>query len=727
MEWYEDQVETIWETGSSKPSRGEAREPFIRSLKEWLDSEGIALYSHQTEAIELIRAGEDVALTTPTASGKTLAFNLPVLEGIEKTGASALYLYPLKALANDQLGKLKETISGAGLSVEANIYDGDTPRHRRPDIRRESDIILTNPYGLHHYLPWHDKWAQFFSRLNYVLLDEAHRYRGVFGSNVALLIRRLKRILRYYDADPQFILSSATMANPKEFTHKLTGENFRVIDRDGSGGGNKHFVFWNPVHQPDRSVHGQATELFRIAVDAGMQTLAFTRSRRMAELIARWANEETARSVTSYRAGYLPEERREIERRLREGTLDGVASTNALELGVDIGGLDAVIIVGYPGSIISTWQQAGRAGRGEDDSLVIFVAFEDPLDQYLMDHPAELLGAAHENLIVDTENPHIVGGHLLCAATEMPLREEEEFMKDRTDIAEGMEEQGLLAKTGMGWIYQGEARPAKVVSLEGISGDTIEVLEGEELLETMGERRALGEAHQGAILLHRGETYLIEQLDLEEKKARARRADVDYYTQSLKEKETSVSEVFEKRSLGELELFFGSLHVEEQVTGYQLKERDRTLSKRSLDLPKVEFDTEGVWFTLPPKLERQVGKKSWRGGLHGTEHALIAMAPLFALCDRWDLGGFSTPLHPSTGKPSVLIYDGFEGGIGISEKLFSLFEELADTTSELVKNCDCEEGCPSCIFSPKCGAGNEPLDKGGTIEILQFLAESFRT
>lgn len=721
-DFYNGQIEVIKELPKKDAQIESLSLPFSKPLTEWLKKQEINLYSHQVTAIDLIRNGANVVITTPTASGKTLAFNLPILEKLYKTESTALYIYPLKALANDQLEKLNNLCEQTGIDLKPRTYDGDTPSHQRPKIRKEARIILTNPYGLHQYLPWHQKWGEFFSNLEYVVLDEAHRYRGVFGSNVAMLIRRLRRILANYGSDPQFILSSATIANPKEFSKKLVGKDFKIVARDGSEQGKKWFIFWNPIRYPGKSVHRQATELFTIFVGMGFQTLLFTISRRLAELTSRWAKELTDKKVASYRAGYLPEERREIEEALRTGELDGVASTNALELGVDIGELDSVIMAGYPGSIISTWQQAGRAGRGAEDSVVTLMAFEDPLDQYFMKHPAKFFDSVHEHAVIDIKNPHILSGHLLCASAEFPIKEDDsQFFGKIPQILPRLEEEGLVQKTPMGWVYTGTGRPTGTVSINDISAKIISIVNEGDLIEAMEKSRAFEEAHTGAVLLHRGETYLVQKLDLEKREAQVIKEDVDYYTQAVKQSRTKIISVDKKLTLGDINLLLGNLHVKESVVAYKVMRYGQTQQTYDLNLPPVEYNSQGIWFTLPSSLGERIGESGWRGGLHGVEHALIAMSPFYALCDRWDIGGFSTPHEPSTGKPTIFIFDGFEGGIGIAAKLYHLFDQLVETTEELVKDCDCDEGCPSCIYSPKCGSGNEPLDKEATLSILTYM------
>jgi DEAD/DEAH box helicase domain-containing protein len=464
-------------------------------------------------------------------------------------------------------------------------------------------------------------------------------------------------------------------------------------------------------------------------VRSGLQTLCFTISRSLAELVARWAREALPdKKITSYRAGYLPEERREIERGLKEREIDGVASTNALELGVDIGGLDSVIISGYPGTVISVWQRAGRAGRGTEPAAVTLIGFENPLDQYFMNHPEEFFARPHEHAIIDLENEYILMGHLLCAAAELPLRRSElELFGAEEKHLQPLEER-FLQKTPVGWIYRGTARPVDLVNLDNISDRTIQVLCDGKLLETIDYPRALEEAHPGAVLLHQGETYLVKELDLERNVALVVKDDVDYYTDALKVSEVGVLGEQGSRKIGELKLTLGELHVEERFIGYRIRRYDRTLGLKELKLPSVEFETVGLWLALPEGIKQKAEEKGldWAGGLHGAEHALIAMAPFYAMCDRWDIGGVSAPFHSDTGGAAIFVYDGFPGGIGISEKLFELFPEWLEATHRLVRDCPCAEGCPSCIYSPKCGNQNEPLDKRATLLILSELLAQFR-
>ncbi|MEJ2281885.1 MAG: DEAD/DEAH box helicase, partial [Candidatus Bathyarchaeota archaeon] len=549
-ESYKKQIVHLEKIPSQEAVYGKLDKPLPKVIQNFLVNNRIQLYSHQTEAINKIREGKNVVIVTPTASGKTLAFNIPVFEALFKDNKStALYLYPTKALTNDQLKVLIKIEKETAIKANPNIYDGDTPRNLRAEIRSNSKIILSNPYGLHQYLPWHYKWRNFLQNLKFIVIDEGHVYRGVFGSNVAMLLRRLMRICNYYNSNPQIILSSATIANPSEHSKKLTGKEFDVVSNDGAPNGGKFFVFWNPPFIDDdktirRSTHQETKDLLALNIIKKFQTLCFTTSRKMAELITRWAREELRKRspkytqlITAYRAGYLPNERREIENCLKNKKLFGVVSTNALELGIDIGSLDSVIISGYPGTIISTWQQAGRAGRSNTNSLVTLVAFQNPLDQYYMKHPQDFFGKPHEEAIIDLHNRYISLGHLMCASSELPITEKdvEYFPKLFDESISALEDQHLVRKTTRGWVYSGTARPTEVVSLNDISGNTVTVTCNGVLLETLALTKAYQEVHQGAVLLHQGETYISEELNLKNLTAKVRQENVDYYTEALKD------------------------------------------------------------------------------------------------------------------------------------------------------------------------------------------------
>lgn len=738
---------------------GELKKELPKNITNYLERNNIKLYKHQTESLDKIRNGNNIIITTPTASGKTLAFNLPIFETLSNDSKStALYLYPSKALSNDQLKVLKKLEAETGININPNIYDGDTPSSIRPKIRSESRIIISNPYEIHHTLSWHYKWQHFFSNLRFIVLDEAHIYRGVFGSNVSLLLRRLERICEYYGSKPQFIISTATLANPVEFAEKLTGLKYELISRDGSPKGKKYFVFYNPhANGGDLSSHQESKKLFLFFIKEGLQTLCFTVSRKMSELIARWSKESLDSSdenlkdkIMAYRAGYLPEERRKIENGLKNGTVRGVTSTNALELGIDIGGLDSVIISGYPGTVISTWQQAGRAGRGTNDSVATLVAFHNQLDQYFMRHPDVFFGKSHEHAIVDLSNPYVLFGHTMCASSELPIiieRDENYFGKELSDILHELKNEGLLKETQNGWIYSGTKSASMVISLDSISSDTFKVIYQNKTLETMDRAQAYREAHEGAVLLHQGETYIVDSMDIKNGIVQVTKTDVDFYTQVLKETFVSVVDIKYKKKFGEFEICLGGLKVTENYNAYKIMKGDSAIGYKNIYLPPLEFNTVGFWFIFPVSIEDELWNKRsidrdvlellnkrknvdirrevFGGSLHGIEHAMIGIMPFHVMCDRWDIGGLSTNFHPATGRPTVFIYDGFEGGIGLSEKAYELFSEIVKTSLELVEECKCEEGCPACIYSPKCGNDNKPMDKIGAIFLLDKIKNTY--
>ncbi|MFZ1128248.1 DEAD/DEAH box helicase [Methanoregula sp.] len=725
---------TCHQVSDPEPARyGALDEALPGALSDYLAHSGIRLYSHQCEAINGLRAGKNVIITTPTASGKTLAFNIPVFASLAADpGARALYLYPTKALSNDQYATIRAMETFTGIPAKPAIYDGDTPQSKRAAIRENARIVISNPHELHHVLSWHAKWSPFFSNLKFVVIDEAHRYRGVFGSQIALLIRRLLRIARSYGSDPQFVLSTATLANPEEFAGRLVGRPFTLVDTDGSPHGTRHFVLYNPFYDGigERSAHQETKDLLLSCVKGDLQTLCFTGSRKMAELVTIWTREDARRTsarlaqgISAYRAGYLPEERRTIERQLKSGEVRGVVSTNALELGIDIGSLDAVIIDGYPGTMMSARQQAGRAGRKGGESLAVLVAQANPLDQYFMHHPDAFFSRSHEHAIIDTGNPYIVSGHMLCAAAELPLREEADagfFGESFAPLLAGLAKSGLVKKTPRGWVYAGRGRAADAVRLDGMAAESFRIMCHGRMLETMDRAQAYREAHKGAIMLHQGETYLVNEMDLETHAVRVSETDVDYYTQPLKEVDLRVIETLATRAVNGVKCAFGDVEVTEQYTAYKIKRGDTILSVEPLSLPPLTFRTKAFWLVLPDTLAAAVsaGGLDLAGGLHGAEHALIALMPLHVMCDRWDIGGLSTPSFGENGEPTIFVYDGYEGGIGLAEKAFTLLPALFLSAYELVRDCPCRKGCPSCIYSPKCGNDNVPLDKEATVKIL---------
>ena len=696
-------------------------------LKQYLSPQKMKLYSHQAEVIERAREGENVVLVTATASGKTMAFNLPVFESlIQNPRGTALYLYPMKALAYDQLKEIKEMEEKTGINTGAAVYDGDTPKSSRSKIRRQSRIIMTNPHALHWYLAWHKLWKDFFSNLKFIVIDEGHWYRGIYGTNVAFLLRRLQRILKHYGANPQLIMASATMADPKEHAGKLAGKEFQLVKNDGSVRGKKTFLFWDTGKNPGKSPHLQTAELFATCVKMNMQTLCFTVSRKMAELTAHWAG-QSAEGISSYRAGYLPQERRELEKDLKEGRLKGIASTNALELGVNIGGLDAVVMGGYPGTITSFHQRAGRAGRSGQEALVLQLLYDNPLDSYILAHPNYLFKEPVEQAVVSLENKNILSNHLLCAAEELPLVKEDESWfgsKYGETVMELAREGSLKLKPPSARSSRGEKRyvfngkgACFGVNLSSFDSEEYRLVSSDKVLEVLNKRQAYLEAHPGAVFLHRTKPYRVKNFDEERKVIEVHPLEKDLYTTALSETYVKANNVVSQQELGKVTLKYGNVTVTELVTGYMLKKYDKVVSRHEINMNPIRFDTMAIWFELP--LSKVKGDLA--GGLHAAEHLLIAVTPLLAMCDRWDIGGVS---YLEKNRGVVFIYDGFPGGIGISERLFSHMGDLADKAGEVAQKCKCSDGCPRCIISPKCGNNNEPLDKKVAIKILQDLIGS---
>ena len=735
---FKKRIEYIKVLPSKEPIYKELEEYPLPEIKDYLLEKNIRIYIHQNEVIHKLRKGKNVIITTPTASGKTLAFSIPIYEKLgQNKDATALYIYPTKALANDQLKFIKEFENLSNISFNCQIYDGDTPNHKRPKIRDSSRIIISNPYELHQVLPWHSKWSKFLSNLKFVVVDEAHKYRGVFGSNVAILLKRLRRILRFYGSNPQFVISSATIANPKEFANKLIGLDFELVNNDGSPKSKKYFIFYNPYYSGvgELSTHSETKDLFLFFIKNKVQTLCFTYSRKMAELILSWAKGELKESnpdlierVASYRAGYLPNERREIENNLKNRLLIGITSTNALELGIDIGTLDSVIISGYPGTIISTWQQAGRAGRGRDESVVTLVAFQNPMDQYFMEHPNAFFDKPHEHAIIDLENKYILCGHLICASSELPIkleRDKEFFGNNIGNILETLNNKNLVQETINGWVYCGKERANEVVNLDNISSEIFKVLIDGRLIETMDRTQAYREAHKGAVLIHEGDTYLVKDLDLNNFIVKVNKKDVDYYTRAIKDVEIKILRKIKNNNIGELSINYGKVKVNEQYTGYKILKYDQVIGFHNLTLPPLVFNTKSFWFNIPNFIKNRIQKENldFDGGIHGIEHAMIRILPFHIMCDRWDIGGISYAYHIDTNAPTIFIYDGFENGIGLAEKAFELINSIIKLTHQLIRDCKCQKGCPACIISPKCGDENRPLDKKASLLILEELVK----
>jgi DEAD/DEAH box helicase domain-containing protein len=733
-------VEALGDTVASLPQREATlvNIPDLRpELSEALRKMGASrLYSHQLEAYERVRAGENVVVATATASGKSLCYKIPAFQNaLGRAKSRAVFLYPTKALAQDQLGKIKAfDLRG----VHPATYDGDTPHALRADIRRRANILLTNPDMLNiGILPNHEPWADYLRNLEIVAVDEAHVLRGVFGSHVAAVLRRLRRVAMLHGGDPRFVLTSATIANPQELAESLTGLPFTLVDSDGASTGERRVIFRNPPlldkeKGERRSLLTEGALVFANLVSQGVRTIAFARTRKAAELIYRYAADrlgvEGARRISPYRAGYTPRERREIEGRLFRGDLLGVVSTNALELGVDVGALDAVVCCGYPGSVASIWQQWGRAGRGKDPALAVYIPGRDSLDQFLFENPPRVLGRRVEAARVTMENPYILGPHLLAAAHEAPLDadDEEYFGPAYRSVAKAMMEDRALASSGGRLVYVGGDNPARNISLRSASSQTVLIADGEgELIGTAEATRAPSELHPGATYLHRGNAYEVESLDLRSHRAVARRVPNRYYTRPRVETDVEVLEEIEKRDLANGSvLHWGRVRTTDSVT-YFKKVRvadDKEVGVYPLDLPDVILETQALWVTLPPlPREARPSFESFGGALHAGEHGMIGLLPLFAMCDRADIGGLSTPVHRQSRLPTVFVYDGYPGGVGISRRGFDAFESLARDTLGVITRCPCERGCPACIQSPKCGNWNEPLSKDGAVSLLRYV------
>jgi DEAD/DEAH box helicase domain-containing protein len=721
------------------PPRQAVSAPLPESLhprvRDALQERGIdRLYRHQAATFTAAERGENVVVATGTASGKTLAFNLPVLNALAaEPKLRALYLYPTKALAQDQaraLGALRVP------RLRAAIYDGDTEPERRWQIRKWANLILTNPDMLHvGVLPHHDRWGDALQNLRYVIVDEAHVYRGVFGSHVGNVLRRLRRAARIYGADPQFLLASATIANPGELARSLIGLDVTVIDDDAAPSAARTVAFWNPPLLDEEmglraSALGEGGRLLAGLVSQGLRTICFAKSRKAAELIHRFACErvgpETAKRLSPYRAGYTPSQRREIERRLVEGELLGVTATDALELGIDIGLLDCALSVGFPGTVASLRQQWGRAGR-TGHGLAVLVASEDALDQFFMREPEALLGRRVEAAILDHANPRVLDGHVRAAVFEAPLDDQDAVVlgEDALERAAVLADAGDLKRTRAGYVWAGRDYPAARFSLRSSTPDPFAVVEAETgaVLGLVERERAYSTVHEGAIYLHMGSAYRVLSLDLPSHTALVEPFTGDYYTQAKKETMTAIerADVVQRR-LG-LETSFGAVSVTEQVIAYQKRSiRDQeVLDLVPLELPETTFETEAIWFLPEAWMLAGLDEARLLGALHAAEHTMIALLPLWAMCDRWDIGGLSTNLHFQTDRPTIFIYDGHAGGVGITERGFAQFEGWVADTARLLAGCPCESGCPSCVQSPKCGNLNEFLDKAGALLLLRRM------
>lgn len=715
----------------ARPARfAEPARPLPEPLRGAIAQAGIrALYTHQAEALDAARDGRNVLAVTPTASGKTLVFALPVLEAfLDDPDARALFLYPTKALAQDQTAGLRELASGLGgiRPPRFEIYDGDTPDSLRKKIKADPpEALVTNPDMLHlGILAHHGDWAGFLGSLRYVVLDELHVYRGVFGAHVHHILRRLKRLCAKYGADPRFVAASATIGNPGEFAELLAGEPFAVISDSGAPASARHVAIVNPG---SLSPYTAAMRVVAEAAAGDLRTIAFTKARRIAELLHTWLvqeHPELRRKVAPYRAGYLPEERRAIEKRLFRGDLLAVFSTSALELGIDVGGLDLCVLVGYPGSMTSSWQRIGRVGRSGRDAVVVLVAMPDALDQYLVAHPDLFFGEAFERAVLDPGNPEIAGAHLVCAAAEEPLRRDEISPAEEA-LASTLAEKGRLALDAAGerWVSF-RRRPQRDVQVRSAGAPfTIVDTDRDRVLGSIDAMRVYHECHPGAIYLHGGESFLVGTLDPDAKRVEAKRVRADYYTVVMGDKETEILERLREGEISGHRTGLGRLKVTVHIREYQKKRLfgGEPISTHPIEAPPLVFETVGLWMELPATLPAAMTAEGlhFMGGIHAAEHATIGLLPLLAIADRGDIGGISYPLHPQLTVPAVFVYDGVPGGAGLAARAFAELRGLLERTREHVAACPCDEGCPACIQSPKCGNGNKPLDKAAAIRVLE--------
>ncbi len=693
------------------------------------------LYSHQHQAVNSISTGNHIVVSTPTASGKSLIYFLPVFQLVESdVNSRALYMFPLKALAQDQLKTFTHWAWQWGDALpNAAIYDGDTSAYQRKKIRQQPpNVLMTNPEMLHlALLPYHDRWVDFFSGLKLVVIDEVHTYRGMLGCHMAQVLRRLQRVCRYYGAAPTFVFTSATIANPGQLAEKLSGLPVQTIQQNGAPRGERHIV----LIDPDDTGSQSAISLLKAALARQMRTIIYTQSRKMAELIAIWAQQRSgkwAERISVYRAGLMPEDRREIEQRLKNGDLLAVVTTSALELGIDIGDLDLCILVGYPGSMISTWQRSGRVGRQGQTAALIMIAAEDALDKYFISHPQAFWKGEAETAVIDPFNRIALQSHLTCAAAELPFQSNEAWLTMpgvRAVIAD-LEMAGKLRRTADGHrILSLYKRPHQYVHLRGL-GVRYRIVDSvrETTLGEIDEYRLYRETHSGAVYLHQGRTYVVDGIDTVRHNVSITRASVDYYTRVRSDTDVRILQTQNWKSIGRASVYYGELEVVEQITAYDKISvaTGKTLMQVPLDVPSTRFETRGIWFDIDFEICGEVQSNGFDvlGALHAAEHAAISMMPLLVLADRNDIGGLSTAFHPGTGQAAIFIYDGVPGGAGFCEQAFSKASELLRITLDAIGQCPCEDGCPACVHSPKCGSGNHPIDKTGAGNIIRLLLKN---
>lgn len=740
-----------------------AREAVHGPWPEWSHPDVVAAYGrlgvrqpwlHQVQGAMSAHDGHHTIISTGTASGKSLAYQLPALDAIhrsvrdakvtlEASGAVVLYLSPTKALAADQLSAVKSL----GLdTVRAATYDGDTEAGERRWIRDHANFVLANPDMLHYgILPNHTRWARFFRRLSYVIIDEAHSYRGVFGSHVANLLRRLRRICAHYGADPVFVGASATSADPELSFGLLIGATARAVTHDFSPHGATTVALWEPPLTEGRGENGapvrrtvvaETSDLLAHLVSGQVRTIAFIKSRRGAETISAIARRLVDEvhpglpgRIAAYRSGYLPEERRELEKQLRSGQLLGIASTSALELGIDVAGLDAVLVAGWPGTRASFFQQIGRAGRAGQDALAAFVASDDPLDTYLVNHPEAIFDVSVEATVFDPANPYVLGPHLCAAAAEQPLRADEVglFGPTAMGLLDVLVERGYLRRRPSGWFWTHPESAASMVNLRADGGGPMNIIDAATgtLLGTMDSPQTHYQAHAGAVYVHQGSTYVVEELNEQDHCVLVSRANPDFYTQARDITSIDVLEVLRSQDWGPVRVHFGDVRVTTQVVSFQRKAlvSNEVLGEEPLELGARELFTRAVWFTLPERELAAAGvlPDAVPGSLHAAEHAAIGLLPLVASSDRWDIGGVSTALHQDTGMPTIFVYDGHPGGAGFSERGYERAHAWLTATRDAIASCECDTGCPSCVQSPKCGNRNNPLDKAGAVALISLV------
>ena len=715
-------------------------------LRGALERRGITrLYSHQAEAFDHLQAGRNVVIVTPTASGKTLCYNLPVLNALlADDSARAMYLFPTKALAEDQLHEFQAAVDGMGSGIRAFTYDGDTPQDARKAIRQRANVVLTNPDMLHSgILPHHTRWARYFENLRYLVIDELHYYRGVYGSHLANLLRRLRRITEFYGSRPRLICCSATIANPRELAEALTGEPFELVERNGAPRGEKYFVFYNPpvVNRQlgiRRSYIGESRRMALKFIESGLQTLVFANNRLATEVLVTYLKDACDRgpipseTVRGYRGGYLPRERREIERQLRDGEIRAVVATNALELGIDIGSLDAVVMAGYPGTIASSWQRAGRAGRRQGTSAAVLVASSAPLDQYVVEHPDYFFGRSPEHAYINPDNLEILLAHLKCAAFELPLRDGESFGKHPTgDLCRFLEEGGFLHHSAGAWHWTSDSYPADATSLRSVSSDNFVVVDttGEpKVIADVSFNAALTTLHEKAIYLHERTQYHVDRFDYEQRKAYVTRVDCDYYTDAIDYTQVKTLQEFEGEPLGGARRAHGDVRVNRQIVGFK-KIKFYTMENvgaGKLNMPEQEMHTTAFWLHFPAEFLTRLGDftpTERQSGISGLGNALRTVAALLLMCDPHDLGvALSEEIAGGlvAFEPNLYLYDAYPGGAGQSAPLYRLSDRLVSNSAGLIASCGCEAGCPSCV-----GPAGEVGERGKDVaaRILAMLGE----